>query len=75
MHNIYNAIKNIFQSNDFHIYIIVRIIPEGTRDALCYKVQKARVLTISQNCSALCINEGGRRETHSQMIGMKHHAF
>ena len=35
---------------------------EGTKYALCYKFRR---LTIDQNCSAVCANEGGHRDAFS----------
>ena len=40
---------------------IVCIIPEG----ILPQVQKVRALTIGQNCSAVCTNEGGHRDAFS----------
>ena len=41
------------------LYYIQRNL-EGIKDALCYKFRRT---TIGQNCSAMCTNKGGHRDT------------
>ena len=58
----------VFQSDNFLIYSPYLNL-EGTKDALFYKF---KILTISQNCSAVCINKSGHRDA---LLSERHKAL